>query len=374
MIPKSEIDDVLSNYDKNNISIATICSHSSLQLFHGAKKEGFKTIGLTTPKEKLIADTFPEATPHKYIMVKDWDELLNEEHQKTLIKENAIVIPHGSFVAYLKNEKLQNDYHVPLFGNRQTLEWEGNRNKQREWLEKAGLKLPKEYKTQAEARKKVFVKFPGAKGGSDYFTAESDKEVEKGLAKLVKLGNISKEDAENKTIQEFISGARYYHHYFYSLMEEVGDGNSQRVYGLEEGKLEITGMDKRIEPIDESYRGLPKIPKEFFDYTVTGNQPIIIREKFLFDVIKMGIDTVRNSKKLFPPGMIGPFCLETIYHPKTNFTTFEISARIVAGTNLYIKSGPYSDLTHNEPMSAGRRIAREIKMGIEKNRLEDIVY
>jgi 5-formaminoimidazole-4-carboxamide-1-(beta)-D-ribofuranosyl 5'-monophosphate synthetase len=141
-----------------------------------------------------------------------------------------------------------------------------------------------------------------------------------------------------------------------------------------EGRVELLSMDKRIEPIDESYRGLPKIPEEFFDYTVTGNQSIVIRESLIPSIIKMGISTVKTSMNLFPPGMLGAFCLETIYHPRTGFTVFEVSARIVAGTNLFPQGSPYSHYLFEEPMSTGRRIAREIKIAAKTDALEKIVY
>ncbi|MEM4528536.1 MAG: DUF1297 domain-containing protein [Desulfurococcaceae archaeon] len=45
----------------------------------------------------------------------------------------------------------------------------------------------------------------------------------------------------------------------------------------------------------------------------------------------------------------------------------------MAGTNLYIDGSPYSYLYWNEPMSTGRRIARELKMAIEKNILHKVL-
>ena len=42
MIAKEEIREILKGYDKNNITIATICSHSSLQIFHGARLRASK--------------------------------------------------------------------------------------------------------------------------------------------------------------------------------------------------------------------------------------------------------------------------------------------------------------------------------------------
>jgi 5-formaminoimidazole-4-carboxamide-1-(beta)-D-ribofuranosyl 5'-monophosphate synthetase len=70
--------------------------------------------------------------------------------------------------------------------------------------------------------------------------------------------------------------------------------------------------------------------------------------------------------------MIGPFCLETIVSDQLQFKVFEISTRIVAGTNLFISGSPYSDLV--EPgMSTGRRIAREIRIAQKRGRLGDVL-
>lgn len=367
MISKSKIHEILSGYDKSRIKIATICSHSALQIFHGSRKEGFKTIGICMENRKLTYDSFPLAKPDEYLIVNNFKDILGSKFQKRLIEQNVIVVPHGSFVAYVGSKKIKEEFMVPILGNRVSLEWESNRKKQREWLQRAGLKVPKEYKSQADAGKKVFVKYPGAKGGSGYFTAESDKGIAVRLALMIKKGLISEKDAENITIQEFIPGVRYYPHYFYSLTEGNGPG-------FEKGRLELLSMDKRIEPIDESYRGLPNVPEDFFDYTVTGNQEVILRESLLPAIMKMGIDTVNASKELFNPGITGPFCLETVFHPKTGFTVFEISARIVAGTNLFPEGSSYSPYIFDEPMSTGRRISREIKRAIEKNMLEQVVY
>ena len=359
MISKSQIDEVLSGFDKNKIKIATICSHSALQIFHGAKKEGFKTIGICTESRKETYDSFPLAKPDEYFIVKNFKDVLEKKLQDRLIENNVIIIPHGSFVEYVGPENLEERFLVPMFGNRKTLKWEGERKMQREWLEKADLRLPKQYKTVSEAGGKVFVKLSGAKGGRGFFTTDSEEDLKKKLKEKVKRGIISEADSSNITIQEFVLGVRYYVHYFYSPLEN---------------RTEMLSMDKRIEPIDESYRGLPNIPDEFLDYTVTGNQPIIIRESLLPEVIRMGINTVNASLKLFYPGMIGPFCLETIYHPENGFTVFEVSARIVAGTNLYPDGSPYSTYLFEEPMSTGRRIAREIKIGIKRNEIEKIIF
>ncbi len=71
--------------------------------------------------------------------------------------------------------------------------------------------------------------------------------------------------------------------------------------------------------------------------------------------------------------LFGPFCLDSIMTPELLIIVFEISARLVAGTNPYVDGSPYTALRYKEPMSTGRRIAREIKQAIKKNQLKKIL-
>jgi len=99
---------------------------------------------------------------------------------------------------------------------------------------------------------------------------------------------------------------------------------------------------------------------------------MVLRESLLDEVYSMGERFVEAAKRLVSPGMNGPFCIEGVYDENAKFSTFEFSARIVAGTNLYIDGSPYSTLLYNEPMSMGRRIAREIKTASENGQLDKI--
>ncbi|WP_369424643.1 DUF1297 domain-containing protein, partial [Methanothrix sp.] len=71
-------------------------------------------------------------------------------------------------------------------------------------------------------------------------------------------------------------------------------------------------------------------------------------------------------------GMIGPFSLETIVTDDLDFKVFEISARIVAGTNLFISGSPYSDLIE-KGLSTGRRIAQEIALARSMGALGEVI-
>ncbi|MEK6808234.1 MAG: DUF1297 domain-containing protein, partial [Nanoarchaeota archaeon] len=141
---------------------------------------------------------------------------------------------------------------------------------------------------------------------------------------------------------------------------------------------EIMGFDKRYESnVDSlgriSARDQFALEKIDPSYVIVGNMPLVIRESFLGKIIDMGERVVEESKKIAPPGLFGPFCLETIITPEEDIFTFEISARIVAGKNPYIEGSPYTWIKYQEPMSTGRRIEREIKMAIMQNKMDKIL-
>ena len=142
-------------------------SHSSLNIFKGAKEEGFRTVCVCKEKDAIMYKKFPLVD--ELIIVKDFTELLNEKLQEKLRKLNVVLIPHGSFTAYLSTEELQNSLHVPMFGNRELLHWEADRKEQEEWLRQAGLRLPATFKSPEDIDRLIIAKLPGAKGGRGYF-------------------------------------------------------------------------------------------------------------------------------------------------------------------------------------------------------------
>jgi len=94
----------------------------------------------------------------------------------------------------------------------------------------------------------------------------------------------------------------------------------------------------------------------------------------LDEAYEMGARVVAASRELVDPrGLWGPFCLETVITPDLQFHVIEISCRIVAGTNLFVHGSPYAALWFDEPMSTGRRIARELRLAAETGRMSDVV-
>jgi 5-formaminoimidazole-4-carboxamide-1-(beta)-D-ribofuranosyl 5'-monophosphate synthetase len=136
-------------------------------------------------------------------------------------------------------------------------------------------------------------------------------------------------------------------------------------------------VDRRYESAVDSIGKIPASQQLEIDinptYTVVGNFPIVLRESLLPEIMRMGENVHKKARELSPPGIIGPFCLETVITDDLKIFTFEISARIVAGTNVGIGTSPYAYLKYGENMYMGRRIAVEIKQAVKQKRLLDIV-
>ena len=99
MITNQDICKIIEKYDQKKIAIGTLGSHSSLNIFKGAKEEGFRTVCICKEKDAIMYKKYPLVD--ELIIVKDFTELLNEKMQEKLRKLNVVLVPHGSFTAYL---------------------------------------------------------------------------------------------------------------------------------------------------------------------------------------------------------------------------------------------------------------------------------
>ena len=360
MINREEISKILSEYDLNNLSIGTLGSHSALNIFKGAQEEGFKTVCICKESDTILYKRFPLAD--ELIVVKDFVEVLNENIQEELRQLNTILVPHGSFTAYLSIEQMANNLYVPMFGNRELLNWEASREKQKEWLSKAKLKLPKTFEKPEEISGLAIAKLPGAKGGKGYFLSNSPGSFFKKVEEMVSRGLLSRKDVSKIHLQEYVIGVNVYPHYFSSIMN---------------ADVEFLGVDKRYESAVDAIGRIPASEQletvTSPTYTIVGNIPITLRESLLPELIRIGDNVVETSKEIALPGIIGPFCLETVITDNLEIYVFEISARIVAGTNVGIGASPYAYLKYGDNMYMGRRIALEIRRAWKGKKLPDIV-
>nr|AIE95928.1 5-formaminoimidazole-4-carboxamide-1-(beta)-D-ribofuranosyl 5'-monophosphate synthetase (purP) [uncultured marine thaumarchaeote AD1000_71_B04] len=338
------------------VSVATLGSHCALQVLKGAKDEGFKTILVCEKKREKLYRRFKFID--ELIIVEKFSDILNQEIQDKLKQQDAILIPHGTLIAQMSSEEIES-INIPVFGNKWILRWESDREMKEKLMREAALPMPKPVTDPKDIEKLVIVKRQGAAGGKGYFMAANEEDYNTKRNQLISEGVISKD--ETLYIQEYAAGVLAYLQFFYSPLTN---------------ELEFFGVDQRHE---SDIEGLGRIPseqqlksKKVPSFNVIGNSPLVLRESLLDEVYTMAENFVKASAKLVPPGMNGPFCIEGVYDENAQFSAFEFSARIVAGTNIFMNGSPYTTLIFDEPMSMGRRIAREIKEADTNNQLKNI--
>lgn len=352
------MEDVLRGYELDRLTIATLASHSSLQIVHGAKAEGFRTALVVLRSRYWFYSQFSHLVD-RFVVVDSWRELCSERVISELRRLSAVFVPHGSYVEYVGLDCATN-LPLPIFGLRSLYRVEADQRAKVALLREAGIPTPRVYRVGEEFEELVIAKLPGAKGGRGYFIAKSPQEVVRRVEELVRSGLV--EEPTEVILQEYLVGVTAYFHYFHSPVL---------------GRTEILGADIRYESDVDGLRRIPaplalelKLEPTF---TVVGNIPLVLRESLLPEVLELGMKFVRVTQEKLPPGIVGPFCLESVISRDLGIRVFEFSGRIVAGTNLYIDGSPYSYLYWGEPMSTGRRIARELKLAVERGQLTRVV-
>jgi len=167
--------------DKTTYTIATLGSHCSLQVLKGAKDEGFRTL-LVCEKQRLnLYKRFKFID--EILLVENFAEILDQACQQRLMDYNSIIIPHGTFIAYLNSEKME---HIspPIFGNKWIFRWEADRGLKQRLMEESELSIPRSIRSKDDIEDLCIVKLHGAAGGRGYFLAWDKKSFDEGVEKI----------------------------------------------------------------------------------------------------------------------------------------------------------------------------------------------
>ncbi|ASJ11623.1 formate--phosphoribosylaminoimidazolecarboxamide ligase family protein [Thermococcus thioreducens] len=379
MISREEILSVLESYNPEKITVGVIGSHSALDIGDGAKEEGLPVLVVAQRgrhrtyaeyfKLRKTRDGLTKGFIDEVVVLEKFAQIIDVQDE--LVKRNVIFVPNRSFVVYTGIDRVENDFRVPLFGSRNLLRSEERgEEKSYYWLlERAGLPYPEPVKPEEiDEVGLVIVKLPHAKKRLErgFFTAASYKEFREKAEKLIKLGVITEEDLSKARIERYIIGPVFNFDFFYSPID---------------GEIELLGIDWRFETSLDGHVRLPAhqqltLPEHQFEpeYTVTGHASSTLRESLLEKVFDMAESYVKATQKYYPPGIIGPFTLQTAVDKDLNFYIYDVAPRTGGGTNIHMAVGhPYGNALWRRPMSTGRRVALEIKRAIELDELEKVV-
>ncbi len=349
----------------SRVTIGVLGSHSALDVLDGAKDEGFRTVVVCQRGREKPYLNFPVAD--EVIIVDKFVEMVKPEVVNKLRGLGTIFVPNRSFAVYVGYDNIENNFPVPIFGNRYLLRWEERTGEKNYYklLDHAGIKRPRTFRTIDEVDRPVIVKLPEARRRIErgFFVARDRDDLLRKARDLEEKGIIKMEDLEKSaSIEELIIGAHFNVNYFYSPILR---------------RLELHSIDRRIQT---NLDGIIRMPAEIqlevrpvMRLIEIGHEPATIRESMLQKVFEIGEAFVQATRDLVPPGVIGPFTLQILVTPDLDVYVYDVAPRIGGGTNIYMGlGGQYSKLYWRKPMSMGRRIAVEIKLAIEQDALDKI--
>ena len=380
MISKQDVLEVLNEYDKRDITIGVLGSHSALDVCDGARDEGLPNVVVCQKGREALYTNYYKSREvnglHKgmvddTIVLEKFDDVMNESVQRDLKKRNTLFIPNRSFVVYSGVRRVEDEFALPLVGTRDMLKIE-NRETEREnyyWVsQQAGIRIPKQYTSKDDIDTLVMVKlhhkYMTLERG--FFTAASPEEFDEKVQRLLDREVITKDALTDARIEQYILGPVFNFNFFYSPLDD---------------EVELLGIDFRFESNLDGLVRVPaeqqlELPKRYRDplMIIVGHANASLRESLLERVYDMAERFVDFSKRHYSAPIIGPFCLQTIVDQNMDFYVYDIATRIGGGTNVHTSVGaPYGNSLFGTRMSSGRRLALEVKRARALDQLDKIV-
>jgi 5-formaminoimidazole-4-carboxamide-1-(beta)-D-ribofuranosyl 5'-monophosphate synthetase len=381
---RDRVFEIVDGYDLKRAKIGLVASHSALDVCDGAVEEGFRTVGVCQDgREKTYTRYFKCQRDDKGKVIrgvmddcwtlKKFNEMIEPKFQERLRKENVLFVPNRSFTSYVDLKEIEDNFAVPLVGSRSLLRSE-ERGEEKDYywlLEKAGLPFPKKIDNPGEIDGLVIVKLHHKIKTLErgFFTAASSKEYREKARALIYNNVITEQDLKKARIEEYVIGPVFNLDFFYSPLESKME------------RIELLGVDWRFETSLDGHVRLPA-PQQMTlmgaqatpEYTVCGHNSATMRESLIEGAFDLAEKYVKATQEHYPPGIIGPFCLQTCVDKDLKFHIYDVAPRVGGGTNVHMWVGhPYGNTTWRTNMSTGRRLAVEIRRAVNTGQVKKIV-
>jgi 5-formaminoimidazole-4-carboxamide-1-(beta)-D-ribofuranosyl 5'-monophosphate synthetase len=375
-----ELTRALAGYDRSRLTLCSIGSHSALEVAYGARAQGLRNVIVTAKGRELTYTRYfathdappPRGCVDAVVELDSFAQILDDAVQQRLLAQNVVFIPNRSFEVYLRQkfeyEEIERRMLVPFFGNRRLLKAEERGeidDDQYALLERAGIRHPRRFHSAAEIDRLVMVKAPHARVTFEraFFLASSPEEFETVSRRLIAGGVLTAEGLASARIEEYALGPSVNFNFFYSPLL---------------GELELLGTDTRRQTNLEGLRNLPPsaldavrdVPMRLEE---AGHIAATVLESMLEPAFAIGERFVAAARQVYAPGVIGPFALQCVVAagPPKELVCYDVSLRIPGSPGT--RYTPYSAYRWGRDVSVGERIAMEIVMARDTDRLEDVL-
>ena len=382
-LPAGEAGRLVAGYPRAP-ALGCVGSHSAIDIADGAVSEGLSSVVLVQRGRDATYSRYfrtiygPDGLRRRGCVDEIWEydafaDLARAESQDRLRRRGVLLVPNRALSSYVPLATIEEELRVPIVGSRAMLRIEERTERDNYYtlLESAGIPIPRAFAAPEAIDRLAIVKLPHAARRLErgFFTAASPEEFRAKSRTLLDHGTIGTEDLAHARLEEYVLGPVFNFNFFFSPLAPRADG------------LELLGVDERRE---SNLDGLVRLPaaqqlalperERIPDYLVVGHGTLTVRESLLEEVFRLGERFVDASRARYPPGILGPFCLQTCIDRDGRPTVFDVAARIGGGTNIHLSLGhPYANALHRAPMSSGRRVALEVRRAVADGRLAEIV-
>lgn len=369
----------LESYDRSKLTLCSIGSHSALEVAYGARAQGLRNLVVTAKgRERTYTEHYarrespvPRGCVDATIELDRFPDIMRDDVQERLLAENAVFVANRSFEVYLHQQysydEIERGMRVPFFGNRYLLRAEerDEAGNQYALMQRAGIRHPLQFDSPERIDRLVMVKAPHAKVSFEraFFLATSPAEYRAVSARMISDGMLTEAGLADAVIEEYALGPSVNLNFFYSPLL---------------GELELSGTDTRRQTNLEGFRNVPpaaldalrNVPMRLEE---AGHIAATLTESTLEKAFDMGARFVAAAREVNPPGVIGPFALQCIIvaGPPKEFVCYDVSLRIAGSPGT--RYTPYSAYRWGRDVSVGERIAMELVMARDADRLAEIL-
>lgn len=365
MIDRKKIKSIVDGYNKEDITIGVLGSHSALEIGHGAKQEGFETVVICEEgREKTYTKHYDNLFDN-ILLLDDFEDMVREENQEKLRELNTLFVPNRSFSVYVGYDNIEDELEIPLMGSRKLLRTEERDLAKNQYylLDEAGITKPKIFDDPKNIDRPVIVKVEEKERGIEraFFYASSYEEYKKRAQKRIEKGIIDKKDLEEATIEQYVLGAKFNANFFWSPIKE---------------EIDLLGFDRRIQTDLDGVLDLPADEQLEIGMSPQnveiGHKGATMRESQLEMIFDSGEKFVEASEREFSPGIIGLFALQGAISKDLEFYVFDVSPRI-PGCPCVEPTSPYMKYKYMKEVGPGRRVAMEIQKAVSEEKTKQII-
>ncbi len=371
---REDIQNIADEYE--DITIGIFGSHSAKEVGMAARAAGIPTAVVVQKGRDKFYSKYNRHLYDTVIKVDSFKDLLKDDIQEKLRGLGTIFIPNRSFSVYVGYDGIENQFKVPIYGNRFILRAEDRVDERGQYhlLKKAGIRCPEKFESPEDIDRLCIVKVQQAKNKLEraFFYASSPEDYYRQEKELMEKGIINEDVLKDARIEEYVLGARFNANFHgYALEDIFGDfdlvGFSDRRQVNLQGFLNLPAKDQlKI--------SLPVKNEEIGHYGITmreSKQPLVYDAAYKFR---------RVVESEYPPKMIGPFALQgAVAYDRDGileFVVFDVSPRVPGDPAM----GPTSPEMRNLSIKYNMKIddpmdltMMEILKAKELGRLKEIV-